>query len=197
MQPPHPNQQVIGMSNRQTPLPGCLTDLVAFLERLNHRAPLEELGRLLGDLDVCSDQLRDYCIFDQFTYRRNLISQSGWYELLCICWKSGQRSPIHNHAGSTCGLRIIEGIATETSFEPTPCGQIKATGSADYASGYVCTAQDADIHQVSNLQEEGRSLITLHIYSPPLQAMDTFSLMGPESVPYSPSNPGIGTAGDG
>ncbi len=42
--------------------------------------------------------------------------------------------------------------------------------------GESTALQDADIHQVSNLQAEGTDLVTLHIYSPPLLRMDTYSL---------------------
>lgn len=167
-------------------IPECLSELINFLENLEERAPKDELYQLLSGLDVCQNDLLDFVRFEQCTYRRNLISEGQWYELLCICWQSGQRSPIHNHAGSTCGLRIVQGCATETIFDPTPCGQIKAVKSNDFEQGFVCTSQDADIHQVSNLQASGNDLVTLHIYSPPLRTMDTFSLLGADSVPYSP-----------
>ncbi len=170
------------------PVPECLSELIGFLEGLQGRVPLDKLHRLLKGLDVCHEQLQEFTRFSDCTYRRNLICEGEWYELLCICWRSGQRSPIHNHAGSTCGLRIIQGCATETLFESSPCGQIKAANSSDFGEGYVCTSQDADIHQVSNLQATDCDLITLHIYSPPLRTMDTYSLLGPESVEYSPTN---------
>ena len=165
-----------------------LKELVGFLNGLSQRAPLDELGRLLGGLDVTPQCLKPFRKFGDLCYRRNLICEGPWYELLCICWRSGQRSPIHNHAGSTCGLRIIQGIATETAFEATPIGQIKAVRSVDCAAGHVCCTQDTDIHQVSNLQAVGNDLVTLHIYSPPLRSMQTFSLLGAETDVYTPRN---------
>ncbi len=158
-------------------IPNCLTRLVDFLNALESRAPIEQLRHHLTQLDVKADDLTPFSIFGDTCYRRNLISEGPWFELLCICWKSGQRSPIHNHAGSTCGLRIIEGVATETAFETTPCGQIKPTKSVDYEPGLVCCTQDSQIHQVSNLQPANQCLRTLHIYSPPLRTMQTYSLM--------------------
>ncbi len=169
-------------------IPQCLKDLLDFLESLTERAPQEKLGELLEGLDISIDDLSHCVEFGPKTYRRNLICENEWYELLCICWKSGQRSPIHNHAGSTCGLRIIHGTATETLFEMTDCGQIKAVESVDYQVGHFCTTEDADIHQVSNLQTAGNNLVTLHIYSPPLKTMDTYSLMDSEVEKYSPTN---------
>jgi cysteine dioxygenase len=54
---------------------------------------------------------------------------------------------------------------------------IYATGSRQLAAGDYCASQDADIHQMSNLQPAGTDLITLHLYSPPLFRMNMYSLM--------------------
>jgi cysteine dioxygenase len=172
-------------TNARIPTP--LRELVDFLSGLESRAPVERLGQLLSDLQISPEELRPFMQFGEITYRRNLICEGDWFELLCICWKSGQRSPIHNHAGSTCGLRIIQGMATETTFAWSECGQIKAVKSVDYSPGDVCSTQDDQVHQVSNLQAEGHDLMTLHIYSPPLRKMDTYSLMGDVEV-YTPTN---------
>jgi cysteine dioxygenase len=43
--------------------------------------------------------------------------------------------------------------------------------------GYVCAAEDADIHQVVNMQAPGQDLITLHIYSTPIVKMNTYCFM--------------------
>ena len=168
-------------------VPNALKELVQYLEGLDSRASIETLGALLNDLQLNREDLESFASFGELTYRRNLICENDWYELLCICWHSGQRSPIHNHAGSTCGLRIIEGLATETTFEVTPSGQMKAVKSVDCETGFVCTTQDAEVHQVSNLQAAGSDLITLHIYSPPLRTMETYSLLG-EVKEYTPTN---------
>ncbi len=50
----------------------------------------------------------------------------------------------------------------------------------ELTAGHVCASQDDDTHQVSNLQSQGQNLVTLHIYSPPLRAMQKFSITGGE-----------------
>ena len=42
--------------------------------------------------------------------------------------------------------------------------------------GEMAVMRDSEIHQVSNLQAKGKDLVSLHIYSPPLLRMDTYSL---------------------
>lgn len=154
-----------------------LTPLIEYLDSLDERAPIEALRDRLASLDITVDDLAEYVRFSEQKYLRNLVHGGEWYHVLALCWRSGQRSPIHNHAGSTCGLRILEGVATETIFEPTPSGLIKAVSSSDMREGSVAATQDADIHQVSNLEAPGKDLVTLHVYSPPLLRMDTYSLI--------------------
>jgi len=153
-----------------------LSSLVEYLDGLNKRATIEELRQQLTDLDITLDDVSEFVRFGEKNYLRNLVREGKWYHLLVICWRSGQRSPIHNHAGSTCGLRILDGVATETKFETTPSQLIKAIESSDMTTGELAVTQDSEIHQVSNLQTEGTDLITLYIYSPPLLRMDTYSL---------------------
>lgn len=153
-----------------------LSKLLNYLDGLTGRAPLKELERQLHALDLSVEDVADYARFNEVNYRRNLVQGGTWYHLLVLCWRSGQRSPIHNHAESTCGVKVLKGLATETKFEMSPCGLVKAVSSADLEEGLIAATQDADIHQISNLQTEGEDLITLHIYSPPLLRMKTYSL---------------------
>ena len=77
-------------------------------------------------------------------------------------------------------MRVLKGEAVETVFERTRSGMVFAVRSLTHAPGGVCATQDADIHQVSNLAEDGGDLVTLHVYSPPLLNMGTYSLFDPQ-----------------
>ncbi len=70
----------------------------------------------------------------------------------------------------------LAGAASETLFKRNAAGLIYATSTRHLSEGAVCGSQDSDIHQVSNLQDDGEDLITLHIYSPPLLLMNIYSL---------------------
>ncbi len=153
-----------------------LGSLFSFLDALNRRATVEELVDKLGSLDITYDDVAPWVRFSGTQYLRNLIRSGPTYHALAICWRSGQRSPIHNHAQSTCGVRVLKGTATETLFDRSPGGLLKAVSSADLQTGGVTASADSDTHQVSNLQVAGDDLVTLHVYSPPLLRMDTYSL---------------------
>jgi cysteine dioxygenase len=153
-----------------------LQALFSYLDTLNARPSLEELRHRIADADVDLEDLRPHLNFGERGYVRNLIRAGEHYHLLALCWSSGQRSPIHDHAQSACVFRVISGVATETVFEPSASGQLKATHSREYHTGEVVATQDADIHQVSNLESPGVDLVTLHLYTPPLRRMSTYSI---------------------
>jgi cysteine dioxygenase len=152
--------------------------LIQYLDRLSGRAPLAELAAEMAALDIEREDVEAFVRFSERGYTRNLVQAGQWYNLLVLCWKNGQRSPIHDHRGSSCAVRVLEGTVTETLFEFAPNGYIKPTFSRDFAPGSVMGSEDTDVHQVSNLQDGEADLVTLHVYSPPLVVMGTYSLMG-------------------
>jgi len=163
------------------------TALGEFLARLDAhpgRIPLEALERELASLAAGAGDFARWVRFDEHHYRRNLVHEGPGYQALVLCWRNGQRSPIHDHAGSSCGVRVLAGTATETVFERTRAGLVYAVRTRFHAPGSVCATQDADIHQVSNIADDGGDLVTLHVYSPPLLTMGTYSLFDPVVRPF-------------
>jgi cysteine dioxygenase len=154
-----------------------LSDLIAYLDGLSERAPLDKLLELLAEAKIDPAELAPHVRFSPRGYARNLVRTGPWYDLLVLCWKNGQRSPIHDHVESSCAVRVLRGVLTETAFAFAPHGRVKAVGSRDLAVGAICGSQDFDVHQVSNLQDGDAELVTLHIYSPPLRRMGTYSLI--------------------
>jgi cysteine dioxygenase len=158
------------------PLPPHLREFFDRLDRHEDRIPLDELIQLLKDLPITLDDVRGFVRYSETTYRRNLLHEGPSYQALVICWKNGQRSPIHDHTGSSCGVKVLAGVMTETIFERKQSGMIYPSRTSELAAGESCGSQDADIHQVSNLQDDGGPLVTLHIYSPALLTMNVYSL---------------------
>jgi cysteine dioxygenase len=148
----------------------------AYLDGLNERARLPELLARLREAGIRYEDVAEFVRFSDRGYTRNLVRGSPHYNLLVLCWKNGQRSPIHDHKGSSCAVGVLRGTATETIFEFAPNGHVWATRSLQHRPGSVLASEDTDVHQVSNLQDGGADLVTLHIYSPPLLWMGTYSL---------------------
>ena len=160
-------------------MPSLIESSFTKLDRFAGQLPLSVILDWFGETDVTAEDVANYLVFSPERYVRNLLHAGPAYQALVLCWRNGQRSPIHNHRGSHCGVKVLRGVATETLFARAPNGMIYPTRSHDLPPGHVCASADEDIHQVSNLQAGGANLVTLHVYSPPLLRMDMFSLDSP------------------
>ena len=164
-----------------------LDPFMKYMDGLTERPELAELVEKMNAFDITVEELGENVLFNSNKYRRNLMFENEHVQLLCMCWKSGQRSPIHDHAESICGVKVVSGIVSETVYGNTPSGFLKAISTIDYGEGVV-GAQDEDIHLISNLQSSEDDLVTLHCYAPPLKKMRTFSLESRYSQVYEPIN---------
>lgn len=153
-----------------------LQELLAKLDQYETRIPLDVLEDALARVEMSCDCVKDHLIFEQDYYQRNLLHNGPAYQALIICWRNGQRSLIHDHVGSSCGVKVLKGIATETVFAWSDNKMIYPTQTRMLPEGCVCAAEDMDIHQISNLQAGSNDLVTLHIYSPALVRMGVYSL---------------------
>lgn len=149
-----------------------LSELDAHVEPVD----LDHLKSRLELLDLDPEEVGEYTRFSDDRYQRNLLRAGPSYHALIICWKNGQRSPIHDHRGSACGVRVLRGVASETIFHRDPDGTLHAGATSELPAGGVIGSFDSDIHELSNLQPGDADLVTLHIYSPPLTVMGTYSL---------------------
>jgi len=150
---------------------------LSLLDRFTSRIELPELVRWLAQTRLSFDDVKPFLRFHPDRYVRNLMHAGPAHQALVLCWRSGQRSPIHDHQGSSCAVKVLRGVATETQFEKTEAGLVYAVGSHQLAEGASCASQDDDIHQMSNLQPPGEDLVTLHIYSPRLLSMNMYSIL--------------------
>jgi uncharacterized NAD(P)/FAD-binding protein YdhS len=146
---------------------GQLLELFRRWDQRTEPIPLAELVSAVEGLDLGRDDLAGVFGFDEGCYRRTVIHARPHYQVLVLCWRSGQRSPIHDHSGSSCVVRVIEGHASETRFGPTPSGRLIPIGTHEHSDGAVAASSGAEIHQMGNFAGSGQDLITLHIYSPP------------------------------
>lgn len=167
-------------------IPPSLENLVNYLDGLTGRAPLATLRDMLGSSPVTYADIEPFVRFRDECYQRVGLCSGEFYEMLVVCWKSGQMSPIHDHANSTCCFRVMKGVCTETVFGFDAGGQVVEKERRDLPEGHLAVSHDRDTHQVSNLQSHGQGLVTLHIYSPPLQAMRKYSITGERVGDFEP-----------
>lgn len=144
-----------------------LVKLIRYMDGLTGPADLETVHQLLKNADVRPTDMVEACKFHNKRYARNLLAKGLWYQLLVICWRRGQSSPIHDHIGSACGVRVVQGTATETVYRTTASGRVLPTTQREFHENSVVLSSDTDIHLITN-QHPDQDLITLHLYTPPL-----------------------------
>ncbi len=148
-----------------------IEELVNWLHSFEQRISLDELTDRLEDDSITGDLLVDHIHFSDERYSRNLLAYGPQFYALVLCWKPGQASPIHDHKGASCGVRVIEGVATETSFGWQGDRLVEKSVTTMNA-GEVCGSFDDDIHEIRN--NGASNLVTLHIYSPYLDNINLY-----------------------
>ena len=149
----------------------AVENLIEWLEKHDARIDLRELQHRLDDEQLDLEAFADYVHFDKERYARNLIAHGPQFYALLLCWQPGQASPIHDHRGASCGVRVIQGVATETSFRWQD-GSLVEDGVTTMLAGEVCGSFDDDIHEIRNNGEQ--NLVTLHVYSPYLDNINLY-----------------------
>ncbi len=147
-----------------------------FLKKINiekmkadgHSYDLVELEKILGG-GLTFEDVQPWVSFTEAKYARNLIYKNENFEILCICWKPGQRSSIHDHTGSNCGAVVMQGTCRESFYEckdpSKKCASPKRASVTCEVGAIMCSGP-GDIHRIENPTEQ--NLVSIHIYSPPL-----------------------------
>jgi cysteine dioxygenase len=157
------------------------------LGALRSAPSLEDLDRWLGAVQVTAEDVRPFRFFKQGTYARHRVLRNEFAELLVLCWLPGQRTPIHDHNGSYGAVRVCEGVMWETSFALNEASELYYRSAREWMPGEVTSANVPDIHQIGNPECSGQSLVTLHLYAPPLGVLNTYKVGSSEIGHYSPN----------
>jgi predicted metal-dependent enzyme (double-stranded beta helix superfamily) len=160
------------MDRDHTAFPPPVTQQLIDLLHAPGDIDLDAIEVAMQTLAVDADALGDAVYSDHVAYVRTLLYRDERAEMLALTWLPGQRSPVHDHGASTCVVRVVSGVATENLYRPREGGAEKrAYMTRDLRTGLVVRAPGTLIHSLGNNAEPGgETLVTLHIYSPPLGA---------------------------
>ena len=126
----------------------------------------EEMIDLAKSVDIDGLEIAEFHRFKKGSYQRNRVHLNEHFELVVLCWEPGQSSSIHDHGRSNCLYLILDGSMEEDQFELDADGEPQKTGANVYVRGEVTLAPGHLIHRINNNTDA--RLVTLHIYSPPL-----------------------------
>ncbi len=134
-----------------------------------------EVARLLESYAQSQADWRDFAHFQPDCYARNLVRGCELFELLVICWRGDQASPIHDHQGQRCWMAVLEGSIRETQFQLPGAGErgLKPGPERVFRPGSVGFISDEiALHEIAPADE--RSAVTLHLYSRPIRECRIF-----------------------
>lgn len=151
-----------------------LRSLVAALESVNSAPSLAQISDWLEKTEVSTEELQPYSGFKEGNYWRHRVCRNEFVEMLVLCWRPGQRTPIHDHNGSHGGVKVCQGMLWETTFSYDPLAGLAYKSARELAAGAVTGSDVPDIHQLGNPDVSGQDLVTLHVYAPPLGVLHTY-----------------------
>jgi cysteine dioxygenase len=154
----------------------ALQSLVRSLDRAlrqTDRSAGAEVAGLLSAYVAGNDDWREFVRFREECYARNLVSASGLFELLVICWQPGQVSPIHDHQGQRCWMAVLDGGMRETQFHESGGGPLREGRTSVFRPGQVAYIQDEiGLHEIA--PSGAGAGVTLHLYSRPIRECRIF-----------------------
>jgi cysteine dioxygenase len=136
------------------------------------------VANLLARYAAAHQDWRDWAMFDEQCYTRNLVHHEAQFELLLLCWGADQKSPIHNHEGQRCWMAVLDGGVDETLFhfpnDQAEPGLIRAKGPARTCrQGQVAFITDEiALHEIAAAAHA--PAVSLHLYSRPFQTCQVF-----------------------
>lgn len=149
-------------------LPHSLSMLIARFEQQHRPLALGDMVQALMDLDLHSGDLLPFVHFVEEDYYRHGLYLCPHFELRCLSWRGGQRSTVHDHGDSHCAVRVIEGVMTNAEFDGDRVERLSVTRRYEVPAGRVVATPANKLHQAGNEQVPDMRLVTLHLYSPPL-----------------------------
>lgn len=151
-----------------------LESLVASLQATNTAPSLPQIYEWLRRADLSEADLQPYLAFKDGNYWRHRVCRNAFVEMLVLCWKPGQRTPIHDHNGSHGGVKVWKGMLWETTFHYDAVAGLGYKSSREYSPGSVTGSDVPDIHQLGNPDVSEQNLVTIHVYAPPLGVLHTY-----------------------
>ena len=101
------------------PLAGSSITFSELIERLDRQTSpptLEQLNLWASSVEILDVDLEPYIGFKEGNYWRHRVCRNEAVEMLVICWRPGQLTPIHDHNGSHGVVRVHQGLMGESTF---------------------------------------------------------------------------------
>jgi uncharacterized NAD(P)/FAD-binding protein YdhS/predicted metal-dependent enzyme (double-stranded beta helix superfamily) len=157
--------------------------LVGKLDALGALVDEKTARQLLTQSNLSGQEVARFVEQRSGTYARRCVARRESYELLVLTWAPGQGSVAHDHSGSLCGLKVVQGSVTEQLYACGPDGQVRATTSSQLSAGQITVDPGVIVHSLTTSENSGQLLVTVHIYSPPLPEVRRYAVAAKPPLP--------------
>lgn len=82
----------------------------------DNRVDVDELGKVLKSYKSQEADWNKFAYYDLHKYKRNLVDGQDNYNVMVLCWGPGTKSCIHDHSGSHCFMKILDGELIESRY---------------------------------------------------------------------------------
>lgn len=130
-------------------------------------------SNIIHSLDIPLEDFKNYASWSLDCYTRNCIFECEKYELILLCWEPEQKTPIHDHGGEECWVRVIQGELKEVIFKIDEGDQLRSVKSEVSKINDVSYMIDfMGVHSLQNNTKQ-RSM-SLHLYAKPIKTCNKY-----------------------
>jgi cysteine dioxygenase len=180
------------------PLRTSVRDFIEGLRRLESDMITKSgVAQFVAAAHLQVDALAPYIFWRESSYTRNLIYQDSLFEVMAICWGSGQKTPVHTHNGQLGWMTVVQGEILTHHYRYLRCSAPEnqnVVGMDCLAGGNHVELERLDtircvndgrivtvdklktIHQIENTDPAAAGCVSLHIYSKPFDSCVAFDM---------------------
>lgn len=130
-------------------------------------------NQIFRSIQIPSNAFKDYCSWSEECYTRNCIFENDKFELILLCWEKGQKTPIHDHGGEECWVKVIEGEFKEVIYTKEESGRLMEIQANISNEGDISYMIDfMGYHSLEN--SSGKRAMSLHLYAKPIKNCNVF-----------------------
>lgn len=146
-----------------------LNRLIEVLKQTN----AENYITVVKNMNLPISDFENFAHFKEDGYARNCIIKTPKFELILICWKKGDRTPIHGHDKQKCWVYLVDGEMTELRYKYDN-GKLSESNRQQMKSRDLTYMQDSmGYHLLKNSEEQ--KAMTLHLYMNPVESCEVYN----------------------
>jgi cysteine dioxygenase len=163
--------------------------LSTLIDDLNTLVSDEQRVALIKEVIIDSSEFEKYHYFGECSYGRNLIYSNQDFEVILMCWRSGQQSVAHDHSDSLCVMKCVSGVLEEQRYikqavidRTSPkADEILPTSLNTLALNQAISITDSEgLHSLKN--NSAQDACTLHFYFPPIHQANKYDTNSGEAT---------------